>query len=136
MKNIFVELEGVLATPQQSEVYTVDAIRQYKQNHDTVDLVRTLSKSYNIVVFSYSKEDCRLAVEDWICEHNLDVDEVLLRGEHDFLGGLQSRIKMIENYYNFDENKRILKTVAVFTNHEKTIETLRDEEMTVIQTGW
>lgn len=131
MKNIFVEIEGVLA-----EVVQDTEFKSFKPIEETVSIINCLSECHNVILFSTRREEERLAVEDWLMSNGVTVDDVLLRDDHDFSQVVKSRDKIINDFYNDHEDKKLLKTLSVWTNHEKTIESLRDEGIVVVQTGW
>lgn len=134
MSYILVELEGVLATPQGTERNT-EAVRKYRAKEEVIELVNNLSEQYDVVVFSSTKEEHRLAVEDFISEHNIMTDHILLGCDHTFGNAHVLALKAIKSFFDGNEDKMFLQTHCVFANNDKLSEILIDEEYTVFQIG-
>lgn len=134
-KFIFVELEGVLATPKNGEVGTHEAIKKYFAREEVIEIINLLSNHFEIVVFSATEEEERTAIEDFLVENNVQTDNVLLRDEYNRGTAANVRNKILSDFFDGNENKRFVETHSIYTNHEKFTELLLDEEYTVFQVG-
>ena len=134
-KFIFVELEGVLASPKNGDIGTHDAIKKYVAREEVIEIINHLSDHFEIVVFSATNEEERTAVEDFLVENNVLTDNVLLRDEYNRGTAANIRNKILSDFFDGNENKRFVDTHSVYTNHEKLTELLLDEEYTVFQVG-
>lgn len=132
---IFVELEGILATPKNGEVGTLEAIKKYHPREEIISDINHLAEKHDIVVFSVTKEEERQAIEDFLLENNIQTDKVLLRDEYNRSALHIARQKMILDFFDGNDNKMFLETHTVYTNNDKFTDLLRDEEYTVYQVG-
>lgn len=135
MKYIFVEIEDILAYAKNGELYETEAVKNYQPRDEVIELINKLSEKYEIVLFSMAREDYRVAIEDFVSLNNINTDNVLLKDEYN--KGTQTEVirKMIKEFFDGDENKMFLKTHSVFTNNDRFVEWLMDEEYTVVQVG-
>jgi len=135
MTHIFVEVEGILATPKNGDVGNRDAIKKYHPREEVIEMINFLSEKYEIVVFSMTKEDERQSIEDFLVENNVQTDTVLLRDDYNRNAGHVARHKIIKDFFDGNEDKMFLETHSIFTSHDKFSETLLDEEYTVVLVG-
>lgn len=132
MKYIFVEIEGVLSFCKNGDVCNSEAIKNYTPREDIIALVNKLSEQYEIVLFSLSKEDNRVLMEDFVSLCNINTDEVLLRDDNCYKQGHFALRKVLLDSFDGDGDKLFLKTASVITNNDRFTELMLDEEFNVI----
>jgi len=105
-------------------------------NEKTANIIRQLQEYNEIVVFSFEREQNRLAFEERIMEFELGADELVMRAEDDFTKSVDLALMFVIDVFKGHDERALEQTAAVFCNNERVLERLREEGFFCVQTGW
>lgn len=141
-KQVFIELEGVVADIDHRAFYKSDFVEYNRRAEDDKPFpyIKTfldaLNEQYDIIIFSMRQERFRVLTEDWLIANEIPCEELILKRYGETRPHNETVLSWIQHRHNGSTKRALYNVEFIMVNNESTVETLREEGFTVFQTNW
>ena len=99
---------------------------------DILTLVQLLADTSSVLIVTGRDATVRPATMQWLQEHDVLADEILMRPPFDFCPDIELKIKLLEEF--FGSKEQVLSSVLFcLDDRDKVVQGLRDYGLTVLQ---
>lgn len=113
---VIVDIDGTLAFMHNRSPYEWEKVGQDKPNTFLINLLEHLYMNHTIIVVSGRDSCCRSLTEDWLMEHGVLYDMLLMREADDKRSDVIVKKELFDNHIDNDYN-----VVAVFDDRPRVV---------------